>query len=138
FGAGFATTEFTASALVNIAYHARPDAPSDPLAFDAETAAAPGLPETIAMRHRTPHFGHIFAGDGHSDGYYRYMWSGVLDADAFSAFEETGDLFNSELARRLKENIYAAGGSQDPEELYKAFRGKLPTPDAMMEKRGLV
>lgn len=138
FGAGFATTEFTASALVDMAYHARPDAPADPLAFEAETLAALGMPETIAMRHRTPHFGHIFAGDGYSAGYYSYMWSEVLDADAFSAFEETGDPFNPELARRLKENIYAAGGSKDPEELYKAFRGKLPTPDAMMEKRGLV
>lgn len=138
FGAGFATTEFTASALVDMAYHARPDAPADPLAFEAETLAALGMPETIAMRHRTPHFGHVFAGDDYSAGYYSYMWSEVLDADAFSAFEETGDPFNPELARRLKENIYAAGGSKDPEELYKAFRGKLPTPDAMMEKRGLV
>ena len=138
FGAGFATTEFTASALVDMAYHARPDAPADPLAFEAETLAALGMPETIAMRHRTPHFGHVFAGDGYSAGYYSYMWSEVLDADAFSAFEETEDPFNPELARRLKENIYAAGGSKDPEELYKAFRGKLPTPDAMMEKRGLV
>jgi peptidyl-dipeptidase Dcp len=138
FGAGFATVEFTASALVDMAYHARADAPAQPLAFEAETLAALSMPDTIAMRHRTPHFGHVFAGDGYSAGYYSYMWSEVLDADAFSAFEETGDPFNAELAARLKQNIYAAGGSRDPEALYTAFRGKMPSPEAMMEKRGLV
>jgi peptidyl-dipeptidase Dcp len=89
------------------------------------------------MRHRTPHFGHVFSGDGYSAGYYSYMWSEVLDADAFSAFEEAGDPFDPALAKKLRDNIYAAGGSRDPEELYKAFRGKMPTADAMMDKRGL-
>ncbi|THF57498.1 M3 family metallopeptidase [Ollibium composti] len=138
FGAGFATVEFTASALVDMAYHARAEAPVEPLRFEAETLAKLEMPDTIAMRHRTPHFGHVFSGDGYSAGYYSYMWSEVLDADAFSAFEETGDAFNPALAKKLKDNIYAAGGSKDPEELYKAFRGKMPTADAMMEKRGLV
>ena len=138
FGAGFATVEFTASALVDMAYHARSDAPETPLHFEAETLGKLGMPDTIAMRHRTPHFGHVFAGDGYSAGYYSYMWSEVLDADAFSAFEETGDLFDPALAERLRKNIYAAGGSQDPEALYTAFRGKMPSPAAMMEKRGLV
>lgn len=137
FGAGFATVEFTASALVDMAYHARPDAPAEPLAFETETLEKLSMPETIAMRHRTPHFSHVFAGDGYSAGYYSYMWSEVLDADAFSAFEETGDPFNPALAKKLRENIYAAGGSKDPEELYTAFRGKMPTADAMMAKRGL-
>ncbi|TIQ27327.1 M3 family metallopeptidase [Mesorhizobium sp.] len=138
FGAGFATVEFTASALVDMAYHARPDAPDEPLRFEAETLEKLNMPKTIAMRHRTPHFGHIFAGDGYSAGYYSYMWSEVLDADAFAAFEETGDPFNPALAERLRKNIYAAGGSKDPEELYTAFRGKMPSPEAMMVKRGLV
>lgn len=138
FGAGFATVEFTASALMDMAYHARPDAPEAPLRFEAETLAALDMPDTIAMRHRTPHFGHVFAGDGYSAGYYSYMWSEVLDADAFAAFEETGDPFNPALAERLRKNIYAAGGSKDPEELYTAFRGKMPSPEAMMVKRGLV
>ncbi|MER8534689.1 M3 family metallopeptidase [Mesorhizobium sp. M1005] len=138
FGAGFATVEFTASALVDMAYHARPDAPDQPLRFEAETLEKLNMPDTIAMRHRTPHFGHIFAGDGYSAGYYSYMWSEVLDADAFAAFEETGDPFNPALAERLRKNIYAAGGSKDPEELYTAFRGKMPSPEAMMAKRGLV
>ncbi|WP_419695140.1 M3 family metallopeptidase [Mesorhizobium muleiense] len=138
FGAGFATVEFTASALVDMAYHARPDAPEEPLRFEAETLEKLNMPDTIAMRHRTPHFGHIFAGDGYSAGYYSYMWSEVLDADAFAAFEETGDPFNPALAELLRKNIYAAGGSKDPEELYTAFRGKMPSPEAMMAKRGLV
>jgi peptidyl-dipeptidase Dcp len=137
FGAGFSTVEFTASALVDMAYHARGEAPADPLAFEAETLAALNMPEAIVMRHRTPHFGHVFAGDGYSAGYYSYMWSEVLDADAFKAFEETGDVFNPELGERLKRHIYAAGGTRDPEELYTAFRGRMPSPEAMMEKRGL-
>ena len=137
FGAGFATTEFTASALMDMAYHARSEAPAEPLAFEAETLARLNMPDTIAMRHRTPHFGHVFAGDGYSAGYYSYMWSEVLDADAFSAFEEAGNPFDPALAQKLKNNIYAAGGSKDPAELYRAFRGKMPTADAMMEKRGL-
>ncbi len=138
FNAGFATIEFTSSALVDMAYHARGDAPADPLAFEAETLKKLEMPAAIVMRHRTPHFQHVFAGDGYSAGYYSYMWSEVLDADAFAAFEETGDVFNPALAAKLKTHIYAAGGSADPEELYKAFRGKMPTADAMMEKRGLV
>ena len=138
FGAGFATVEFTSSALVDMAYHARPDAPEKPLDFEAETLQKLGMPDTIAMRHRTPHFLHVFSGEGYSAGYYSYMWSEVLDADAFSAFEETGDPFDPKMAEKLKTHIYAAGGSADPEALYTAFRGKMPTADAMMAKRGLV
>ena len=138
FGAGFATVEFTASALVDMAYHAQGDAPEDPLAFEAQTLKSLSMPDTIVMRHRTPHFGHVFSGDGYSAGYYSYMWSEVLDADAFAAFEETGDPFNPETAEKLRKHIYAAGGTADPEVLYTAFRGRLPSPDAMMAKRGLV
>jgi peptidyl-dipeptidase Dcp len=137
FDAGFRTVEFTSSALIDMTYHAQADAPADPAKFEAETLARIGMPEAIVMRHRTPHFGHVFSGDGYSAGYYSYMWSEVLDADAFSAFEETGDPFDPELAAKLKKNIYSSGGSADPEELYTAFRGKMPTPDAMMAKRGL-
>jgi peptidyl-dipeptidase Dcp len=138
FAAGFNTVEFTSSALVDMAYHSRPDAPADPLAFEAETLKELEMPDTIVMRHRTPHFLHVFSGDGYSAGYYSYMWSEVLDADAFQAFEETGDPFNPQVAAKLRKNIYAAGGSKDPEELYLAFRGKMPSPEAMMVKRGLV
>ena len=96
-----------------------------------------GLPQSIVMRHATPHFQHVFSGDGYSAGYYSYMWSEVLDADAFAAFTETGDAFNPAMAARLKSYIYAVGGSVDPEDAYKAFRGKLPSPEAMLEKKGL-
>ncbi|HEY6629920.1 MAG TPA: M3 family metallopeptidase [Rhizobiaceae bacterium] len=137
FDAGFRTVEFTSSALVDMAYHSQKDAPADPRTFEMETLRKLGMPDAIVMRHRTPHFGHVFSGDGYSAGYYSYMWSEVLDADAFSAFEETGDAFNPELAARLKQNIYSAGGTADPEALYTAFRGKMPTPEAMMQKRGL-
>ena len=102
FGAGFATVEFAASALVDMAYHAEAEAPAEPLRFEAETLERLGMPEAIPMRHRTPHFGHVFSGDGYSAGYYSYLWSEVLDADAFAAFEETGDPFNPELAAKLK------------------------------------
>jgi peptidyl-dipeptidase Dcp len=137
FNAGFATVEFTASALVDMAYHAQENAPEDPLAFEAHTLAELSMPAEIVMRHRTPHFLHVFSGDGYSAGYYSYMWSEVLDADAFSAFEETGNAFDPETAQKLRTHIYAAGGTRDPEELYVAFRGKMPSPAAMMEKRGL-
>ncbi len=137
FNAGFNTVEFTSSALVDMAFHTGTEKISDPLAFEAATLKKLSMPDAIIMRHRTPHFTHVFSGDGYSAGYYSYMWSEVLDADAFSAFEETGDAFNPELAAKLRQYIYSAGGSRDPEELYKAFRGKMPTPDAMIEKRGL-
>ncbi|WP_367717070.1 M3 family metallopeptidase [Nitratireductor sp. GISD-1A_MAKvit] len=137
FDAGFATVEFTASALVDMAFHSQAEAPKDPLRFEAETLEKLQMPKAIAMRHRTPHFLHVFAGDGYSAGYYSYMWSEVLDADAFRAFEERGDPFDPETAEKLRRHIYSAGGSADPEELYKAFRGRMPTPEAMMEKKGL-
>ncbi|MGH6859838.1 MAG: M3 family metallopeptidase [Phyllobacterium sp.] len=137
FNAGFNTVEFTASALVDMAFHADGAPSADPIGFEAATLKHLGMPDAIIMRHRTPHFTHVFSGDGYSAGYYSYMWSEVLDADAFKAFEETGDVFNADLAAKLKRHIYAAGGSRDPEDLYKAFRGRMPTPDAMIEKRGL-
>jgi len=140
FNKGFANVEFTSSALVDMAFHAlTPDqaADIDPLAFQDEILAELEMPAEIVMRHATLHFSHVFAGDGYSAGYYSYMWSGVLDADAFKAFEETGDAFDESTAARLRQFIYSSGGSMDPEDAYKAFRGKLPTPDALLEKEGL-
>ncbi len=140
FNKGFANVEFTASALVDMAFHALdPEAAAtvDPMAFQAEILAALDMPDGIVMRHATPHFAHVFAGDGYSAGYYSYMWSGVLDADAFQAFEETGNPFDPATARKLRRHIYSSGGSMDPEDAYVAFRGKLPTPDALLEKEGL-
>ncbi|MCJ8056285.1 M3 family metallopeptidase [Shinella curvata] len=136
FNSGFATVEFTSSALVDMAFHTRGPV-EDPMTVQGEVLQKIGLPKSIVMRHATPHFQHVFSGDGYSAGYYSYMWSEVLDADAFSAFTETGDAFNPAMAARLKTYIYAVGGSVDPEDAYKAFRGKLPTPEAMLEKKGL-
>ena len=136
FNSGFATVEFTSSALVDMAFHTR-GAVEDPMALQREVLEKIGMPQSIVMRHATPHFQHVFSGDGYSAGYYSYMWSEVLDADAFAAFTETGDAFNPAVSARLKSYIYSVGGSVDPEDAYKAFRGKLPSPDAMLEKRGL-
>lgn len=138
FDAGFATVEFTASALVDMEFHSRDSAPQDPFAFERDVLEQLGAPAAIPTRHATAHFLHVFSGDGYSAGYYSYMWSEVLDADAFQAFEETGDPFNKNIAEKLHRFIYSAGGSKDPEALYKAFRGRMPSPQAMMEKRGLL
>ena len=138
---GFETVEFTSSALVDMAFHTLSESEArdvDPIAFQTAELERIGMPSSIVMRHATPHFAHVFSGDGYSAGYYSYMWSEVMDADAFAAFEETGDVFDAETAKRLYEHVYSAGGSRDAEELYTAFRGRMPTPDAMLEKRGLV
>ncbi|MDQ0456650.1 M3 family metallopeptidase [Rhizobium paknamense] len=136
FNAGFNTVEFTSSALVDMAFHTR-DSVEDPMAVQAEVLEKIGMPSSIVMRHATPHFQHVFSGEGYSAGYYSYMWSEVLDADAFAAFEETGNAFDAATAKKLKDNVYAIGGAVDPEETYKAFRGRLPSPEAMLKKRGL-
>ena len=133
---GFATVEYVTSALVDLDFHAGP-APADPMAAQAETLDRLGVPHAIVMRHATPHFGHVFSGDGYSSGYYSYMWSEVMDADAFAAFREAGDVFDPETAARLAANIYSAGGSRDAAELYTAFRGRLPGVEALLEQRGL-
>ncbi|MEL7230079.1 MAG: M3 family metallopeptidase [Pseudomonadota bacterium] len=138
FNAGFGAVEFTASALVDMAFHQNHAEPiEDVLAFEQAVLDRIGMPDAITMRHRTPHFAHVFSGDGYSAGYYSYMWSEVLDADAFSAFEEVDDPFDPALAKRLHDHVYSAGGSVDPEDTYKAFRGQMPSTQSMIEKRGL-
>jgi peptidyl-dipeptidase Dcp len=138
FNQGFATVEYTASALVDLALHLEPDADAiDIVAFEAKQLEKLGMPDSIIMRHRTPHFQHIFSGDSYSAGYYSYLWSEILDADGFEAFEESGDIFDPALARKLHEHVYASGYSRDPEEAYKAFRGRMAKPDALLRKRGL-
>ncbi|MGO4403929.1 M3 family metallopeptidase [Bosea sp. RAF48] len=138
FNQGFATVEYTSSALVDLAFHSLEEpAEVDPLAFEAAELARIGMPSEIIMRHRTPHFTHVFSGDGYSAGYYSYLWSEVMDADAFNAFIETGDVFSAQLAEKLKRYIYSAGDTRDAAEAYTLFRGRLPTPDALLEKRGL-
>jgi len=134
---GFATVEFVASALVDLEFHDGPP-PADPMQKQAEVLEAIGMPRAIRMRHATPHFAHVFAGDGYSSGYYSYMWSEVMDADAFEAFEETGDAFDAATAERLERFILSAGGSDEAETLYKAFRGSMPGVEALLKGRGLV
>ena len=139
FNQGFATVEYTACALLDLDIHALPDAKDlDVSAFEREDLARIAMPAEIVMRHRLPHFQHLFSGGGYAAGYYSYMWSEVLDADAFEAFKETGDVFDKATAKRLRDFIYSAGNLRDPAEAYKAFRGRLPTVDALLKKRGLV
>ncbi len=137
FDQGFQTVEYVASALVDLAFH-EDDAPADPMAKQAEILAGIGMPQAIGMRHATPHFAHVFAGDGYSSGYYSYMWSEVMDADAFAAFEEAGGAFDPERAKALEDNILSTGGSREAEDLYLAFRGRLPGVEALLKGRGLI
>jgi peptidyl-dipeptidase Dcp len=139
FNQGFATVEYTACALVDLDLHSLPDtATLDVTAFERKDLERIAMPPEIVMRHRLPHFQHLFSGGGYAAGYYSYMWSEVLDADAFAAFEETGNAFDPATARRLRDCIYSAGNRREPAEAYKAFRGRLPTVDALLKKRGLV
>jgi peptidyl-dipeptidase Dcp len=138
FNQGFATVEYCASTFVDLDMHLKtPEATQDPLAFETEVLKSIDMPDAIAMRHRSPHFSHIFSGGHYAAGYYSYLWSEVLDADAFSAFEETGDIFHPETAQRLRTYIYGAGNLRDPKAAYIAFRGKLPGVEALLAKRGL-
>jgi peptidyl-dipeptidase Dcp len=136
FNQGFETVEFLASAFVDMDFHALEQPEKiDPQAIESASLARIGMPEEIVPRHAAPHFGHVFAGDGYSAGYYSYMWSEVLDADGFGAFRP--DPFDPLAARRLYENIYSAGGSRDYAEAYRAFRGRDPEVKALLEGRGL-
>ncbi|MTV16634.1 MULTISPECIES: M3 family metallopeptidase [Bradyrhizobium] len=139
FNQGFATVEFVSSALVDLEFHTQPAAASwDVRAFEQKELEKIGMPAEISLRHRPTQFGHIFSGDHYASGYYSYMWSEVMDADAFGAFEEAGDIFDPATAKRLHDDIYSSGGSRDPEEAYVAFRGREPEPDALLRRRGLL
>ncbi|KEP70153.1 peptidase M3 [Thioclava dalianensis] len=135
---GFSTVEYLGSALVDLDFHAGAKAPADPMARQAEVLAGIGMPHAIRMRHATPHFGHVFSGDGYSSGYYSYMWSEVMDADAFEAFEETGDAFDPVMAAKLESAILSRGNSRPPEELYTEFRGRMPGVEPLLKGRGLL
>ncbi len=138
FNQGFATVEYTSCALVDLDIHALPDANAlDVSEFERRDLERLHMPAEIVMRHRLPHFQHLFSGGGYAAGYYSYMWSEVLDADAFEAFSETGNAFDPATARKLRDFIYSAGNLRDPAEAYKAFRGRLPAVDALLKKRGL-
>jgi peptidyl-dipeptidase Dcp len=136
FNQGFKTIEYLASAIVDLDLHVveRPER-LDVDRFEAETLKRIGMPDAVVMRHRIAHFQHIMG--GYAAGYYSYLWSEVMDADAFGAFEEAGDIFAPEVARRLYRHIYSAGGRRDPQRAFDAFRGRPPSVAALLEKRGL-
>jgi peptidyl-dipeptidase Dcp len=134
---GFQTVEYVASAMVDLFYHTG-DIPTDIMRRQTDILDQIDMPKAIGMRHATPQFAHVFSGGYYASAYYSYMWSEVMDADAFAAFEEKGDPFDQSLAQSLEENILAAGGSKDPELLYQAYRGRLPGVQALLQGRGLV
>ena len=137
FNQGFATVEYLAAALVDMKLHLAGDAAIDPDAFERDTLAALGMPREIVMRHRTPHFQHVFADDGYSAGYYSYLWADTLSADAWEAFTEApGGAYDTAVAKRLYEKVFSAGNTVDPAEAYRAFRGRDAGIGALMRKRG--
>ncbi len=138
FNQGFATVEFVSSALIDLEFHTRPaSAVTDVHAFEKALLDQISMPAEIALRHRPQQFGHIFSGGRYSCAYYSYMWSEVMDADAFEAFEEAGDVFDRATAKRLHDYVYSSGSSLDPEAAYISYRGRSPRPDALLERRGL-
>jgi peptidyl-dipeptidase Dcp len=140
FNQGFATVEYLSAALIDMKLHlaARPDSRIDPDAFERDTLTKLGMPAEIVMRHRTPQFGHIFSGDGYSAGYYSYLWSDTLTADAWEAFTEGKGAWDREIAKRLRDHIFSVGNTIDPADGYRAFRGRDPQIEALMRKRGFV
>ncbi len=138
FNEGFATTEYLASALIDMKLHLAGAQKIDPDNFERQTLAQLGMPKEIVMRHRTPQFLHVFASDGYSAGYYSYIWSDVLTADAFGAFMEAGGPYDKAVAERLKKYIFSVGNTIDPAEGYRLFRGRDPQVEALMKKRGFI
>ncbi|HYJ89183.1 MAG TPA: M3 family metallopeptidase, partial [Pyrinomonadaceae bacterium] len=136
FNQGFITVEYLIAALVDMKLHLAGDRKIDAKDFEKETLAELGMPKEIVMRHRMPHFGHIFSSDAYSAGYYSYLWSDVLTADAFGAFVEGKGPYDRTVAERLRKNIFSVGNTIDPAEGYRAFRGRDPQIEALMKKRG--
>jgi peptidyl-dipeptidase Dcp len=136
FNQGFITVEYLIAALVDMKLHLAGDRKIDAKAFEKETLAELGMPKEIVMRHRMPHFGHIFSSDAYSAGYYSYLWSDVLTADAFGAFVEGKGPYDRTVAERLRNNVFSVGNTIDPADGYKAFRGREPQIEALMKKRG--
>ncbi len=136
FNQGFATVEYLSAALVDMKLHLAGDKKIDADAFERETLAQLGMPKEIVMRHRMPHFLHIFSSDSYSAGYYSYLWSDVLTADAYGAFVEGKGPYDRAVAERLRKYVFSVGNTTDPAEGYRSFRGREPKIDALMKKRG--
>ncbi len=136
FNEGFGTVEFLASALIDMKLHLAGDVQIDPDKFERETLAALGMPKEIVMRHRTPHFSHIFSSDGYSAGYYSYLWADALTADAAEAFDEAGSFYDPKVAKSLHDNVMSVGDTIDPAEGFRRFRGRDVDTSALLRKRG--
>lgn len=136
FNQGFATTEYLSSALIDMKLHLAGSQKIDPNKFERETLASLGMPKELVMRHRTPQFAHAFGSDGYSAGYYSYLWSDVITADAFGAFTEGKGPYDKEVGKRLVQYIFSVGNTIDPADAYRKFRGRDPRVEALMKKRG--
>jgi len=136
FNQGFATVEYMASAFIDMKLHMDPSGEVDPAVFERKTLQEIGMPKEIVLRHRLPHFLHLFDSDAYSAGYYSYLWSDVMAADAWQAFEETGDPWNPELAGNFMRVILATGDAIDRAEAYRQFRGRDPQVEALLKNRG--
>lgn len=136
FNQGFATVEYLSSALVDMALHTDPEGVIDPDSFERETLAAIGMPDEIVMRHRLPHFNHLFSSDAYSAGYYSYLWSETMDADTWAAFEEAGSVWDPVTAGKFAQFLLSTGNVTDRAEAYRQFRGRDPDVDALLRKRG--
>ena len=136
FNQGFNTVEYLASAIVDMKLHLAGNVIIDPDKFERETLEEIGMPKEIVMRHRTPQFNHLFADDGYSAGYYSYLWSDALTADAAEKFEEAGSYYDPELAKSLHDNIMSVGDTIDPAEGFRRFRGRDVDTSALLRKRG--
>ncbi|HET9441150.1 MAG TPA: M3 family metallopeptidase [Longimicrobiales bacterium] len=136
FNQGYVTVEYLAAALVDMALHTRPDGVIDAASFERDALAAIGMPREIALRHRMPHFNHLFTSDAYSAGYYSYLWSEVMDADTWQAFEESGNVFDPTIAKKLRQHILAPGNTTDRGEAYRQFRGRDPRVEALLQVRG--
>lgn len=138
FNEGFKTVEYLASAILDLRIHLSKEAQIDADAFERQALTEIGMPKEIVMRHRLPHFGHIFSSDGYSAGYYSYLWADVLTADAYEAFTEAGGPYDKTVAGKLKKNVFSTGNTMDPADEYRLFRGRDPKTEALMRKRGFV
>lgn len=139
FNQGFLTTEYLSCAILDLQLHSMElSGELNPEEFEKEALEKLGMPSEIVMRHRLPHFLHLFSGEGYASGYYSYMWSEVMDCDAYNAFEEAGNSFDPDVANRLREYIYSSGGRYDPQKAYELFRGRMPETEALLKKRELI
>jgi peptidyl-dipeptidase Dcp len=136
FNQGFATVEYLSSAILDMKLHFRTDPVTDAAAFEKATLAEIGMPKEMAMRHRLPQFNHLFSSDAYSAGYYSYLWSETMDADTWAAFEESGDVWNKELADKFRKMLLSTGDETDRIEAYRAFRGRDPDVNALLKRRG--